>query len=578
MAAVKTLVLVTLVLSLWPQGSRGDQEPQDVLECPVWFIPERDMCMCGDSINGRVHCSNESGHNASLAIAPYTCMTYDEELNTTLFGASPYCNLPHPSRDYYPLHITSNTTAFNHNICAPLNRKGRLCGECRDGYMPVHCGYPQKCVKSDLLYKGLFPLFVMNILPTTIFFFGVLAFRVDVISPPLSSFVLFNQVLYYYFSMYIDPTVKEGLHSTIAKLITSFYGLLSLKYFSELLPYACFVGSNNNIANLPIYCFQSLYPFLLVVVSYICIECHARNYRPFVILWRPFEMCFAKLRRSWDIKRSVLNSLVTFLVLSYCELGTVSSINLQNVQLFTPNGTALPTLYVYFSPSIKYFHGEHLPAGIVASVCFFFMTLFPLLLFLYPFKWVQRLLEKLRLRRHGLQAFMDIFQGHFKNGTGGTKDWRPFSAIYFFARILFGISYGVGFWLSLYIPLAVVIIIVVAMPYKRQLHNTMECLIFAYYTALLYLICVHSYSITPFANSTLVIIYIFYALPGVVFIGYLVFLLLKNMRCASLCKNMLAVAQYRDTEGKLRKESVKEEELPFRIAHSSSYDYRDVSH
>ena len=176
-------------------------------------------------------------------------------------------------------------------------------------------------------------------------------------------------------------------------------------------------------------------------------------------------------------------------------------------------------------------------------MCLLLIMLFPLLLFLYPFKWVQKLLEKLRLRRHGLQAFMDIFQGHFKNGTGGTRDWRPFSAIYFLARVLIGITYGVGFWLSLYIPLAIVITIAVAMPYKRQLHNTMECLVFAYYIALLYLICLHSYSFTPLANSTLAIIYTFYALPGVVFIGYLVFLLLRNMRCTALCRNVVTVAQ-----------------------------------
>ena len=572
-AAVKVVVLVTLVLSLWPQGSRGNQEPQDVLECPVWFIPERDMCMCGDSINGQVHCSNESGHNASLAIAPYTCMTYDEELNTTIFGASFYCNTPYPSSNYYSLHVTRNTTAFNYDICAPLNRQGRLCEQCKDGYMPVHCAYPQYCVKNNLTYKVLF---IMNILPTTIFFLAVLVLRIDVITPPASSFILFNQYLYYLFSIRYDPIVPKGPYSTIAKLINSFYGLLNLNYFNELLPYTCLYYSGSEIANLLLAYFRGIYPFLLVVVTYICIELHARNFWPLIILWRPFGKCFTKLRWKWDIKYSVLNALITFVMLSYCQLGVISSGILQPVQLFTPNGTALPTLYSYFAPSVKFLRKEHLPAAIVAIVFAIPLFAFPFFLLLYPFRCFQNLLERLRLNRHGLQAFMDKFQGHFKNGTGGTSDWRAFSAVYFFARGLFGVAFAVGLWLSVYIPLAVLVIIALAMPYKRRLFNALECLVFIYYTALLYPIGIHSYYSTPLNNSTLVTIYILYTLPGVCVIGYFVFLFLKKLKC-TLCANMRAVAQYRDTEGILRRQSMQQEELPFRIDHPNTYEAVDMS-
>lgn len=263
-------------------------------------------------------------------------------------------------------------------------------------------------------------------------------------------------------------------------------------------------------------------------------------------------------------------------MLSYCQLGVISSGILQPVQLFTPNGTALPTLYVYFAPSVEFFNKEHLPAAIVAIIFVIPLFVFPFLLLLYPFRWFQKLLEQLRLNRHGLQAFMDKFQGHFKNGTAGTRDWRPFSAVYFFVRALFGVAFAVGLWLSLYIPLAVLVIIALAMPYKRRLLNALECLVFIYYTALLYPIGIHSYYTTPLSNSTLIVIYVMYTLPGVCVVGYFVFLLLKKLKCTPYT-NMLAVAQYRDTEGILRRQSVQQEELPFRIDHPNSYGAMDMS-
>jgi len=43
-----------------------------------------------------------------------------------------------------------------------------------------------------------------------------------------------------------------------------------------------------------------VYPLFLLVITYVCIEVHARNFRLVVYLWKPFHRCFAKVRRNWS--------------------------------------------------------------------------------------------------------------------------------------------------------------------------------------------------------------------------------------------------------------------------------------
>ena len=267
--------------------------------------------MCGDSIDGLVRCSlGTDNNNASLAIAPYTCMTYDEELNTTVFGESLYCNSQ--MFDYYPLPVTENWTAFNEDVCGSLNRQGRLCEECKDDYIPRYCAHPPVCSKGNYSTTLLLSA-AMYIGFTTILFVAALYFRVDVLTPPLTSFILFNQYIYYIFIIWLNPLVTKPPFSTIVKIITSFYGILNLNYFDDVIPYTCLIDSVLLIDYV-----MRLYPLMLVVVAYICVEAHAQNFKPIVLMWKPFRKIFLK---RWDLRHSILNVFVTFLVLIYiCQI------------------------------------------------------------------------------------------------------------------------------------------------------------------------------------------------------------------------------------------------------------------
>ena len=523
--------------------------------------------MCGDSIDGLVRCSlgTDNNNNASLAIAPYTCMTYDEELNTTVFGDSPYCNMQ--TSDYYPLPVTENWTAFNEDICGSLNRQGRLCEECKDDYIRTYCAHPPVCSKCNYSTALLLSA-VMNIGFTTILFIAALYLRVDVLTPPLTSFILFNQYIYYVFFIWLNPMVTKPPLSTIVKIITSFYGILNLNYLDDIIPYTCLI---NDVLLLDYV--TRLYPLMLVVVTYICVEAHARNFKPIVLMWKPFGKIFSK---SWDLRHSILNVFVTFLVLLYVKLAAIAASGLQFVRLYTPSGKSLPSLYLHRKPSVEYFNDEHLPAAVVAIFFLPLLLIPPVFLILYPFKWFQRLLQRLRLNRQGLRTFVEIFQGHFKDGTEGTRDWRSFSAVYFIARLLFGVELlAIGWW-STYTPLAILVLIATGTPYKRRAYNVIECVIFAYYTAFLYSINMHFRPYPNFPTTTLALVYLLYVIPGVCLVFYLISPLLKKLKCTHiLIARVLALIARKHVEETRNPTSQREleedPELPHRLSHSQSY-------
>ncbi len=105
-----------------------------------------------------------------------------------------------------------------------------------------------------------------------------------------------------------------------------------------------------------------------------------------------------------------------------------------------------------------------------------------LLLLLYPLRCFQRCLNHCRLRSLALTTFMDAFQGHYKDGTNGTRDCRYFSATCFVLQFLWYIVYAST--LSVYFfPIMVVVFVGVSAlmvafkPYKSPPYNSVSTIL-----------------------------------------------------------------------------------------------------
>ena len=216
----------------------------------------------------------------------------------------------------------------------------------------------------------------------------------------------------------------------------------------------------NTLHSLALEYVVAIYPLLLTVVIYFCIEMHDRVVRVVVCVWRPFHMCFARFRRRWDPKESVINAFATFLLLSYSKLLTVSYTLLGVTELYNNKGERVGPAALYLDASIEYFSRQHLPFAVLAICVLLVFVIFPLLLLLlYPMRTSQRCLGYCtKVRWQFLHTFADAFQGCYRNGTIGTHDYRYFAGLYLFFRIVWGtfITLYTCSWLIRILLLAVV--------------------------------------------------------------------------------------------------------------------------
>ena len=106
-----------------------------------------------------------------------SCATYDAERKLV---SSPNCPYFHPNG--YELatpgyiQLPRNLSQLNDYMCGPLNRKGRLCGECADGFGPSVTSFGYRCANCTDAWYGV-PLFlVLEFVPITIFYLIVVVF------------------------------------------------------------------------------------------------------------------------------------------------------------------------------------------------------------------------------------------------------------------------------------------------------------------------------------------------------------------------------------------------------------------
>lgn len=154
-----------------------------------------------------------------------------------------------------------------------------------------------------------------------------------------------------------------------------------------------------------------------------------------------------------------------------------------------------------FDPTISYFHSKHIPYVILASsVLVFFIFVPPLFLLLYSTNVSKKCLQLLKIRWDIVNNIMDIFQGWYKNGTEGTRDYRFVSGLYFFLRIFLSCelivlllkdngSHSVWLWKVLIpgvIHFMLGVFFFAAKPYRRLYMNHADGLIFTLFGGLFF--------------------------------------------------------------------------------------------
>ena len=127
---------------------------------------------------------------------------------------------------------------------------------------------------------------------------------------------------------------------------------------------------------------------------------------------------------------------------------------------------------------MKYFGHSHAAYAIITMLIVFILLVMPVVvLLLYPCRWFQKCLNHFHLRSLALQAFVDVFQGCYKDGTNGTRDCRYFVPLLIFIRLVCAIIFSItrnGSVFAFYTALILMFLLVLctfAQTYKDDVYN-----------------------------------------------------------------------------------------------------------
>ena len=448
--------------------------------CPTWFICNDDKrCQCGHGHNNAIVCDEKK---LTSAVLDCHCVTYDEDTNTTSLGAcfyncENYNSIKNRDVVYHKLPARPEML-INQSVCKYFHRTGLLCGDCEDGHSPLVLSYNLGCVECPDGHKNWWKFILVALVPLTFFYIFVLFFNINVTSSRLHGVVLFSQAL----SMpalvrLIISTSSQGNSQLLrtSQIFIIFYSFWNLDFLRSVIPNICL--NVTTLQALALDYLPALYSYVLILFSYFLIELYDRKLACIAIAWKPFHKLLTFFRKSWDIRTSVIDSFSTFFLLSYVKILSVSTDLLVPTKVYSLSSNKSNESYYYalfYTPSVTYFGQEHLPYAIIAV---FILTVFVVIptavLIVYPFQFFQKCLSVFPFNWHFLHAFVDSFQGCYKDGTEpGTFDCRWFSTIMLLIQPMILIVYTITLSMIFFVYATIFIVIfLIAMinvqPFKK---------------------------------------------------------------------------------------------------------------
>ena len=349
------------------------------------------------------------------------CVTYNAQEGQYYSGVCPYSYKENMTNRLFSV-LSTDPDRLRDSLCGPYNRKGLLCGECIDGYGPAVYSLDMKCADcSNLSMATAITVYLLlQFIPLTLFFIGMLMFRLNITSGPLLGYVLFCHI----YTLSIKPWYPVFDYITSHNMsFLSHLGILlcdfwSLKFFHSILPPFCLSRKLTNIHVLMLNYIPALYLFVLIIITCIVIELHARkNYKIINIIVKP-------VKNKINCVNSVFHAFATCTLLLSNENMTTFSVTFRVVKIYTRN--TFNRTVLYFDPSIVYYSHEYMTYVIIALVLCVLFVLFPsLLICVYPTRIYRYFSQFISARKRlAITAFAEALHSCFKDGLNGTRDYR----------------------------------------------------------------------------------------------------------------------------------------------------------
>ena len=404
-----------------------------VEDCPPWFVLENSsnsQCVCSNPSESRIQC-DQSKQMSYLDLG--MCAFQESTTNSTVVAACPYVFPDHLIKDGC-IPLPNRSSELNHFICGNLNREieAPLCGRCTSGTGPSIYSAGSQCVRCSAV--NIVYYLLLQYLPTTILFVVVIVFRISITSAPMAHYVLFCNATVFYFKLVVGESANliHASHYTSILAIGNFFFVLNsiwtLDFFYFASPPLCVSVHMEEIYIPFLDTVATLYPFILLLLTYVGIELHAHDFKPIVHLWRPLQRTYVRFRRTWDPNASMIQAFATLFFLSYTKFMLIMYEALLISLVINEEGNVVSRMS-YIDPTVPIFSQKHWYLISLSLVILLFIILPPsLLLITFPTRLFTKVSRCIKPRLMvSIQTYVDTFHGCYKDRTNGTRDYRAVS-------------------------------------------------------------------------------------------------------------------------------------------------------
>ena len=466
-----------------------------ISQCPPWYCPSQDhLCKAGDPLKSVVFYQQRTSQPHLL---PFYCMTTSQNgtQRKDVIGGCLLSTNVIQNRLFFPLPC--NISELNDFMCADLNREGQLCGKCKEGYGPAAYSYLLKCINcTEYSYRNWLKYSAVAFGPLTVFCIIVIVFHVSATSPYLHGFVLFCHLLYTptILRLLVNSHGYEYYHSVsmFTKVYSSVIGIWNLDFFRLVYQPFCLHPTLTVVQTLALDYLIAVYPLMLIGITYVLVLLHNRNCKILIVMWTPIRKILKPFLRNLNITTTLIESFATLYLLSVMKFQSVSLDLLVPTLIYYMDGSYDGRLYLYLAGDVAYLGQEHLPYAILASFIFIFLVIFPMvLLFVYPCQRFQRCLNKTHCNLQVLRTFMDVFQGHYRNRTESSRDYRCFSGIFLLIRTVLMVQFSlwnsyISFIFICLIITVLVFILTLLHPQRSHVHYILDSVFLMLFSLLMF--------------------------------------------------------------------------------------------
>ena len=511
-----------------------------LLECPPGFYLDSNLsCVCSVAEN-----SSSFMYTRALLRCDYS--TYQAILTRNHWaGYIPSNSTSHEDLYFSPcvgslcengnfsnIYLPSSPHELGEAICTP-NNKGIMCGQCKvNTSVFFHSRYFQ-CIPNHLCHLGLLFYMISEVVPVFVMFAVIVIFDF--------SFTSGNVVGFIFFAQYFDHLAVSVNHGH------AFYYLR--------MPYQLFYGTLNfnflSVNSLSFCLWEGFELMDVAAFKYVTVLLSFGLVFGLVAVLRSDRFdAVLKLRSKVTTKRSYLNGMAAFLIISYSTCTKTSLVILKPTR---PEGIHGKTIGLYtYNGGLPYLEGKHLLYAIPALMSLAFVTILPpLVLLLYPLSlhllslcglsehWiVNRTLKLTGINK--LKPFIDLFQSCYKDRL------RFFAGLYLVYRVAIAclfVFFEDDFKTRVFVEVLLISFLSihsVVQPYKNHMHNQIDSLVFfnlalnnilSMYSVFLKKEIDKSEYLSSFSLMSLVIVQMaLYYLPMLVYLVFAIKWLVKKRR------------------------------------------------